>query len=155
LDRDTDCQIVIYYCFAVPAIGQQEGTVNARIIAPLAALDQEYEEAFNNGDAIAMAATFTEDSVLVSDTGPIYGREAIGKYYEALFEQIRFSDHICKSDQSSPRIIGTTGNEAWSNREWSATIQGQNFGPYAQRAMFHRLLFVRVMFGKSGCRFQT
>jgi ketosteroid isomerase-like protein len=115
--------------FAVPAIGQQEDTVDARIIAQLAALDQEYDEAFNNGDGVAMAATVAEHAVLVSDTGPVYGREAIGKYYEALFEQIHFSDHIWKSDQYSARIIGTTGNEAWSNGEWSATIQSENFGP--------------------------
>ena len=115
--------------FAVPAFGQQKDTVDTQIIEQLAALDQEYDEAFNNGDAVALAATFKEDAVLVNDTGPVYGREAIGEYYAELFKQVNFSDHICKSDQYSPRIIGTAGNEAWSNGEWSATIEGQNFGP--------------------------
>ena len=115
--------------FGVPAFAQQKDTVDTQIIEQLAALDQEYDEAFNNGDAGAMAATFTEDAVLVNDTGPVYGREAIGKYYEALFKQVHFSDHTCKSDPYSPRIIGTAGNEVWSNGEWSTTIQGQNFGP--------------------------
>ena len=26
-------------------------------------------------------------------------------------------------------MIGTTGNEAWSNGEWSLTLQGQDGGP--------------------------
>jgi hypothetical protein len=37
---------------------------------------------------------------------------------------------ISKRDQYSPHMIGTTGNEAWSNGEWSLTLQGQNDGPY-------------------------
>jgi ketosteroid isomerase-like protein len=110
----------------VPAFAQQKDTVDTQIIEQLAALDQKYDEAFNNGDAVALAATFNEDAGLVNDTGPVYGREAIGKYYAELFKQVHFSDHICKSDQYSPHIIGTAG---WSNGEWSTTIQGQNFGP--------------------------
>jgi type II secretory pathway pseudopilin PulG len=78
--------------FAVPAFAQQKDTVDTQIIEQLAALDQEYDEAFNNGDAVAMAATFTEDAVLVNDTGPVYGREAIGKYYADLFKRVHFSD---------------------------------------------------------------
>ena len=121
--------VVALIGFAVPAFAQQKDTVDRQIIDQLAVLDQEYDEAFNNGDAVAMAATYTEDAVLVNDTGPVYGREAIGKYYAELFKQVHFSDHICKGDQYSPRIIGTTGNEAWCNGEWSTSIQGQNFGP--------------------------
>jgi hypothetical protein len=26
-------------------------------------------------------------------------------------------------------IIGTAGNEAWSNGEWSTTLKGEKFGP--------------------------
>jgi ketosteroid isomerase-like protein len=87
--------------FALPAFAQQKDAVDTQIIEQLAALDQEYDEAFNNGDAVALAATFKEDAVLVNDTGPVYGREAIGKYYAELFKQVHFSDHICKSDQQS------------------------------------------------------
>jgi ketosteroid isomerase-like protein len=115
--------------FAVPAFTQQKDTVDPQIIEQLATLNQKYDDAFNNGDAVAMAATFTEDAVLVNDTGPVYGREAIGKYYAELFKQVHFSDHNCKSDQYPPRIIGTARNEAWSSGEWSTTIHGQNFGP--------------------------
>jgi hypothetical protein len=44
--------------FAVPAFAQQKDTVDTQIIEQLAALDQKYDEAFNNGDAVALAATF-------------------------------------------------------------------------------------------------
>jgi ketosteroid isomerase-like protein len=115
--------------FAVPAFSQQKDAADSQIRQQLDTLGQQYDEAFNNGDAAALAATFTRDAVLVNDTGPVYGREAIGKYYAELFKQVHFSDHICKSDQYSPHIIGTAGNEKWSNGEWSTTIDGQNFGP--------------------------
>jgi uncharacterized protein (TIGR02246 family) len=60
----------------------------------LPALDQKYDEAFNNGDAVALAATYTEDGILVHDAGPVYGREAIEKYYSDLFKQVHFSNQI-------------------------------------------------------------
>jgi uncharacterized protein (TIGR02246 family) len=42
---------------------------------------QKYNEAFNKNDAGAVAAFFTEDAVLVTDKGPIYGLEAIEKHF--------------------------------------------------------------------------
>jgi ketosteroid isomerase-like protein len=67
---------------------------------------------------------------MVTDTaGPIYGREAIEKYWAGAFKQFHFSNHFSKDDQYSPHIIGTAGNEVWRNAEWSATVQGQNGGP--------------------------
>src|ERR1700732_2296325 len=46
-----------------------------------------------------------------------------------LFQKVHLSNNLSKADQNSPHIIGTTGNEMWATGEWSATIQGQNFGP--------------------------
>jgi hypothetical protein len=40
------------------------------------ALGMKYDEAYNKNDAAALAALFAEDAVVVTDTGPIYGREA-------------------------------------------------------------------------------
>jgi ketosteroid isomerase-like protein len=86
-------------------------------------LGKRFDEAWKNNDAAALAALYTEDAVLVTDIGPFYGREAIEKYYANLFKQFHFSNHISKRDQYSPHIIGTAGNEAWSNGEWSQTYQ--------------------------------
>ena len=87
------------------------------------------DEAFNNGDAAAAAALFTEDAVLVTDTGPIYGRKAIEKYHADLFQKVHFSNHRGTADQDSPHTLGTAGNEMWETGSWTTTIRGQNFGP--------------------------
>jgi ketosteroid isomerase-like protein len=76
-----------------------------------------------------LAALFTEDAVLVTNRGPIYGRDAIERMYADLFEQVHFSNHIAKPDQYSPHVIGTAGNELWWNGEWNVTVQGQTGGP--------------------------
>jgi ketosteroid isomerase-like protein len=115
--------------FAAPAFAQQKDAADPQIAEQLTALSEKTNEAFNNGDAVALAALYTEDAVLVNDTGPIYGREAIEKHWADVFKKYHFGNHIDKRDQYSPHIIGTAGNEAWSNGEWSETIQGQNFGP--------------------------
>ena len=54
----------------------------------LNALSQKYDEALNKNDAVALVANFTEDvAVFVTDTGPIYGRKAIEKWYADAFQQ--------------------------------------------------------------------
>jgi ketosteroid isomerase-like protein len=40
-----------------------------------------------------------------------------------------YSKHLDTRDQSSPHIIGTTGNEAWSNGQWSLTSQVKGGDP--------------------------
>jgi ketosteroid isomerase-like protein len=115
--------------FVVPTFAQQKDTVDPQITEQLKALSKKTDEAFNNGDADSLAPLYTEDAVLVNDTGPIYGREAIVKHWADVFKQVHFSNHLDKADQNSPHIIGTAGNEAWSNGEWTVTLKGQNFGP--------------------------
>ena len=109
--------------FAVPAIAQQKDTADPQLREALAAYNKKEDEAFNNGDAAGFAALYTEDAVLVNDTGPTYGREAIEKHYADLFKQIHFSNHIITADQYSPHIIGTAGNEAWTSGEWTTTLK--------------------------------
>ena len=115
--------------FATLASAQQKDTVDPQVAEQLSALSKKTDEAFNKGDAAALAPLYTEDAVLVNDTGPIYGREAIVKHWAEVFKQVQFSNHLDKRDQNSPHIIGTTGNEAWSNGEWSTTLKGEKFGP--------------------------
>lgn len=114
---------------AVPTFAQQKDTVDPQTAEQLSALSKKFSEAFNNNDAAAVAALYTEDAVLVNDTGPVYGREAIEKGFVDLFKQVHFSNCSSTVDRYSPHVIGTAGNEAWSNGEFTQTIQGQNFGP--------------------------
>jgi uncharacterized protein (TIGR02246 family) len=115
--------------FAVPAIAQQKDTADPQLREALAAYNKKETEAWNNNDAVALAALYTEDAILVNDTGPIHGREAIEKHYADVFQKLHFSNHLMTADQDSPHIIGTAGNEAWTNGEWSTTIKGQDWGP--------------------------
>jgi ketosteroid isomerase-like protein len=117
--------------FALPIFAQQKDAADPQIRQQLDALSQKYDEAFNNGDAAALAALYTEDAVLVTGTGPVYGREDIQKHYSDLFKQVHFSNHISKRDQYSPHAIGTAGNEVWTNGERSLTYQvnGGGGGP--------------------------
>ena len=124
-------QVGLAISFEVPAFAQQKETVDPQTIEQLASLGRKINEAWNNNDAAAVAATYTEDAVLVTDMGPVFGREDIEKYQADLFKQIHISDQFGKSDEYSPHIIGTAGNELWSNGEWSLTYQvnGGGSGP--------------------------
>jgi ketosteroid isomerase-like protein len=49
-----------------------------------------------------LAALYTEDAILVNDTGPIYGRKAIEKHCADLFKQVHFSNLAGMSAQNIP-----------------------------------------------------
>jgi hypothetical protein len=88
---------------------EQTNTPDPQLRHQLDAKYKKYDEAFNNNDAAAVAAFFTEDAVLVNDTGPVYRRKAIEKSYADLFQKWRVSNHTGKPDQYSSHIIGTDG----------------------------------------------
>ena len=67
-------------------------------------------EAFNNNDAAALAALFTEDGVFVAPEGMISGRKDIKKRYADTFQKMLFSNCLHTVDQNSPHSIGTTIN---------------------------------------------
>jgi ketosteroid isomerase-like protein len=73
--------------FAVPAFAQQKDTVDPKIAEQLSALSKKTDESYNNGDA---AALYTEDALLLINTGPIYGREAIEKHFAEVFQKVRY-----------------------------------------------------------------
>ena len=114
--------------FALPTFAQQSETVDPQIIEQLSALGKKWDEAENNNDATTLAALFTEDGVFVTNTGPVYGRQAIARWYTDDFQEWHHSNHIQKSDPNSLRIIGTADNVA-SHGEWSLTIQGKTGDP--------------------------
>ena len=74
--------------FALPTFAQQTNTPNPQLRQKLLELAKNFEEAWNNNDASALAALFTEDAVLVTGSGPVNGREAIKKYYTVLFQNV-------------------------------------------------------------------
>ena len=92
--------------FTVPTFAQQTNTPDPQLRQRLVALIKNYDEVFNKNDAPALAVFFTEDAVFVTETGPIYGREAIVKHFADLFQKVHFSDHLGKPDEYSPHIIG-------------------------------------------------
>jgi ketosteroid isomerase-like protein len=110
-------------------ITQEKDIADPQLRQQLEAKIKKYYEAFNKNDAGVVAAFFTKDAVLVTDRGPICGREAIEKHFADLFQNVHFSNHIAKADQNSPHIIGTAGNEMWSNGEWSLTLQEKTGDP--------------------------
>jgi ketosteroid isomerase-like protein len=112
---------------------------NPQIIEELHAKYRKYDEAINKNDASAVAAFFTEDAVLLTDQGPIYGREAIEKYQADAFKQFRFTNHVGKPDQYSPHKIGRGSDELWSNGEWSLTLQGKTGDPIPLRGYWSEI----------------
>jgi len=114
--------------FALPTFAQQTNTPDPQIIEQIDAFDKKFAEAVNNNDAAAVAALYTENATFVTDRGPIYGRQAIEKWYAEVFETWHPKNYIGATDPKSPRIIGTADNIA-SNGEWSETLQGKNGEP--------------------------
>jgi len=108
-------------------------TPDPRLRQWLEAKIKKYNEAFDKNDAKAVAAFFADDGVLVTNEGPIYGREAIEKHFADVFQTLHFSNHVDKADQRSPHAMGTAGNEMWANGEWSLTLQEKTGDPTPHR----------------------
>ena len=116
--------------FALPTFAQEKDTIDSRTRSQISEqIDKEFDEAFNNGDAAALAALFTQDAVWVTPQGPLFGREAIQKRFAGMFQQGHYSNHLNKDDQGSPHIIGTAGDEVWRTGQWTFTLQGESSGP--------------------------
>jgi uncharacterized protein (TIGR02246 family) len=115
--------------FALPTFAQQTNTADPQLRQKLADVIAKHVDAQNKNDAAAIAACFTQDAVLVTDSGPVNGRQAIEKYWVDLLKKWKFSDEVVTIDQGSPHVIGTAGNEIWATGGWSLTIKGEDFGP--------------------------
>jgi hypothetical protein len=95
--------------FVLPAFALQKDAPDPQIAEQLDVLGKKNIEAFENGDAAALAALYTDDGVEVTNEGPIYGREAIEKHYKDLFKEVHCSNRISKRDQYSPHILRNGG----------------------------------------------
>ena len=113
---------------ALPTFAQQKETVDPQIIEKVNTILKKADEAFNNNDATVLAALYTADAVIVTDSGPVYGRQAIEKQFAEWFKTARVRDHILKGDPNSFRVVGTADKIA-SNGEWSQTAEPPNGYP--------------------------
>src|SRR6516164_805161 len=113
--------------FALPTFAQQKETVDPQLIQKLhdTIISKKYNDAINNHDAAAIAALFTEDAIFVTDTvGPIYGRQAIEKFYADDFKGWQPKNHTSTTDPHSARMLGQ--DNLTRAGVWSETGKGKN-----------------------------
>ena len=134
--------------FAVPTLAQQTNTPGPQIaqqrnligdpyaIGEFNALGLKMDEAFNKNDAVALAALFTKDAVLVASDGMFFGRPAIQKRYADTFQR---SPITTSSGQGSS--LNAIDNAAWSTGKWWTTRQDQT-GPKFESG-FWSAIYVR------------
>ena len=119
--------------FAIPAFAQRKEAIDPQTLAQLDAHGMKYSEACNNNDAAALAALYAEDALFITDRGPVYGRQAIEKWFADNFKAVHPKSYSWEEAPNSPRIIGTATNIGYftptiirSEGEWSVTLQGKN-----------------------------
>jgi uncharacterized protein (TIGR02246 family) len=107
---------------AVPAFSQ---TPDAVLVKAAAHSCQVYDDVYNKNNPEALANLFTEDAVLVTNSGIFHGRDEILKYQTAIFKDCHFSDHKAVADPASIHPIGTDGKQFWATGTWSQKLSYQ------------------------------
>lgn len=111
-------------CCAVQAFafeGNLAGDVKA--LDKFGALGKRFDEAYEKGDAAALAALFTENAVLVAPDGLFSDRRAIEQWYADQFQRWRPTNNFVQADR-----LDSIGNQAWAAGEWWCTLQSRD-GP--------------------------
>jgi uncharacterized protein (TIGR02246 family) len=85
-------------------VAQQKDTADPQTAQKILAITLAFNEASGNSDAAAIAALFTEDGLFVTDTGPVYGREAIQKWYEDMFQQLQSKSMLAYPIKVAPTL---------------------------------------------------
>jgi uncharacterized protein (TIGR02246 family) len=116
--------VALAISFALPTFGQQKEKIDPQIIEQLNAIAKKYNEAINNHDAAAMGALYTEDAIFVTDRGPIYGREAIEKWYADVFKGWQPKNNTATVDPHSVRMLGP--DNLTNTGDWSETGKGEH-----------------------------
>lgn len=123
--------------FVLTTFAQEKDTVDARpsqqrdllgipnALAVFGDLSGKLDDAYNNKDAEAAAALFTEDGVLVTPDGMAFGRQAIEKRYADTFQRWPMTDFLSRRDRFRLNAID---NAVWSVGDWWGTLQTQT-GP--------------------------
>jgi uncharacterized protein (TIGR02246 family) len=73
--------------FVVPALAQEQNTVDPEVRQQIEAVLAKYEDAYNKNDAAAIATLYTTDAAEVFEKGggSVSGREAIQQWYASQF----------------------------------------------------------------------
>src|SRR5258708_21457234 len=78
--------------FAVPAVAEEQNTVDPEVRQQIEGALMKYEEAYNKYDAAAVAAFYTQDAIEVvtfeSASGVAVGKQAIEKRYASHREKV-------------------------------------------------------------------
>jgi uncharacterized protein (TIGR02246 family) len=123
--------------FALPTLAQKKDTLDPRIsqqrdllgipdaLEVFGELSGKLDDAYNNKDAEAAAALFTEDAVLVTPDGMVLGRQAIGKSFAETFQRWPITNFLSRQE---PLQLNAIDNAVWSVGEWWGTLQSQT-GP--------------------------
>jgi uncharacterized protein (TIGR02246 family) len=114
--------------FAVPAVAQEQNTVDPEVRQQIEAAVTKYEDAYNKNDAVAIAALYTADAVEVFEKdaagGSASGREAIEKRYAdhfasnpsklslKLVQVYAIGDDVCAVSEFSRRFRSGKGYNA-------------------------------------------
>ena len=114
--------------FALPTFAQQKETVDPQLVQKLDTLNKKYNEAINNHDPAAFDALYTEDAIFLTNTGPVYGRKAIEKWYEDGFKGSQPKNNTATIDPHSVRMLGP--DNLTYNVEWSETDEPPNGKPF-------------------------
>jgi uncharacterized protein (TIGR02246 family) len=121
--------------FAAPALAQLKDTVDPKTAQEIRALAMKYDAAFNNNDAAAVAALYTEDAVYVAHHGTFHGRQAIEKTYANYFQHWHSINHVSTVD----RVIAV-GDDVRAFGTWSSTFQDTNGAPKKDGGHYRWLL---------------
>jgi ketosteroid isomerase-like protein len=123
--------------FALPSFGQPKDIADPQIaqqrdllgspdaLAVFGELSGKLDDAYNNKDAEAASALFTEDAVLVTPDGMVFGRQAIKERYADTFQHWPITDFLRRRERLRLNAID---NAVWSVGEWSGSLQNQT-GP--------------------------
>jgi len=103
----------------VPALAQQNDSVDPQIAQEIRELTMKYEDALNEHDAEAAAAFFTADAVWATPQGTFYGRRAIERRL-ANYHFRRW--HITNEVITVDRVI-SIGDQVRAIGTWSNTVQ--------------------------------
>ena len=90
-------------------------------------LVKKWNEAYNNHDAAAIGALYTEDAVHVTPDGFVYGRKAIENSLAEVFKSWQPKNHTSTIDPHSVRMLGP--DNLTRSGEWSETGLGKNGEP--------------------------